>query len=68
MYHAARSYIHLIGIQAIMERSLSFSYSNIQSDRSRVFDEQGMAEVMRLPETARDLELIKVVRTHQRFH
>ncbi|KAF4542907.1 C6 transcription factor [Lasiodiplodia theobromae] len=63
MYHAARSYIHLIGIQAIMERSLSFSYSNIQSDRSRVFDEQGMAEVMRLPETARDLELIKVIAT-----
>ncbi|OJD35932.1 c6 transcription factor [Diplodia corticola] len=61
MFHATRSYIHLIAIQAIMERSLSLSYPDIQPGRVRVFDEQNMAEVMRLPETARDLELIRVI-------
>lgn len=63
MYNSGRCFIHLIAVQAIMERSLPLSYQNAQSDQPRVFDESITAEVMNLPETARDLDLIKVIAT-----
>lgn len=62
MYNGIRSYIHLIAVQAIMERSLPLSYQNAaRPDQERTFDDANIAEVMNMPETARDLELIKVV-------
>ncbi|GME49566.1 c6 transcription factor [Neofusicoccum parvum] len=61
MYHSIRSYIHLIAVQAIMERSLPTSYQNAKPDQPILYDESNLAEIMNLPETARDLDLIKVV-------
>lgn len=61
MYHSIRSYIHLIAVQAIMERSLPTSYQNAKPDQPILYDESNLAEIMNLPETARDLDLIKVI-------